>query len=136
MGEQWGHGVSHAHNLVLQASIDLGIAGVVAVTMSLVSLARDTVRLAFPKRRPGVPATSDIEPLAVLFPILAFCALDSGFAMNVNVFVIAFAMFCASTRRKVAQGMPATANASIGVATGRTTFTFNHNKRQRHQCLR
>lgn len=134
MGEQWGHGVSHAHNLVLQASIDLGIAGVLAVTMGLVSLARDTVRLAFPKRRPGVPATSDIEPLAVLFPILAFCALDSGFAMNVNVFVIAFAMFCASTRRKVALAMPTTAYASTGFATGRTTL--NHNERQRYLCLR
>ncbi|WP_353646653.1 O-antigen ligase family protein [Mesorhizobium sp. WSM2239] len=134
IGEQWGHGVSHAHNLVLQASIDLGVAGVLAVVMCLFSLTRDAVRLAFPSRRLGLSAASDIEPIAVLFPILAFCALDSGFAMNVNVFVIAFVMFCASTRRKVAQQAPATRYDSTEFVTSQVTF--NHTMGRRYQCLR
>lgn len=101
LGEQWGQGVTHAHNLVLQAQIDLGFAGALAVMATVGSLCAYALRLAWPRRGQGRIARPDHETLAILFPVLAFCTLDSGFAVNVNVFVIVFVMVCARARKKM-----------------------------------
>lgn len=97
--ENWGQGVSHAHNLVLEALISLGVPGAAAVLASLISFAIYAARVAWHPwyRRFGHDGHA-CEALAVLFPILAFCTLDSGFAMNANPFVITFIFFAAKVR--------------------------------------
>ncbi len=102
MGQRWGQGVLHAHNLVLQAFIDLGFAGAIAVVLCLTSFFALAVRLWWPSlRERSQGKRSDPEGLAVAFPILAFCILDSGFAVSVNIFVIVFVMLSAKLHRKL-----------------------------------
>lgn len=101
LGEQWGQGVSHAHNLVLQALIDLGYAGAFTALMSLGTLSAYAISLAWPRLRGGATRRSDFETLAILFPVLAFCTLDSGFAVNINAFVAVFVVICARASRKI-----------------------------------
>lgn len=104
LGEQWGQGVSHAHNLVLQAVIDLGYAGAFTVLMTLGTLGAYALSLAWPRLRGGATNRLDFETLAIFFPVLAFCTLDSGFAVNVNAFVVVFVVICARARWKVLTG--------------------------------
>jgi len=100
LAENWGQGVSHAHNLVLTALIDLGYLGAAAVLASLASFAVLAWRVAFHPAWPtGARRGPAAEGLAMLMPIAAFCTLDSGFAVNVDMFVIIFIAFSARLTR-------------------------------------
>lgn len=102
--ENWGRGISHAHNLFLEALIGLGIPGVIAVTGSLISFLRTALRILWhPHRSTHRRSESDAEALAVFVPILAFCILDSGFAMNANPFVLVFIVFAMRAQMKLAE---------------------------------
>jgi O-antigen ligase len=117
--ENWGQGVSHAHNLVLEALISLGAPGAAAVLASLVCFGSYAVRVAWHPwyRRFGSNGPAS-EALAVFFPILAFCVLDSGFAMNANPFVIAFIFFAAKVRAQLLALRIATEAIAIPKASG------------------
>lgn len=117
-----GQGISHAHNLFLEALIGLGLPGAAAVTATLLALGACAIRTAWHPwfSRFGRDGT-DCEAIAILMPILAFSMLDSAFAMNANPFVIVFIVFAAKARAQLlaldaAMRRPTVQRA--GVATG------------------
>lgn len=95
-GETWGMGISHAHNMLMEAFLSLGLIGAMVSALCLLSFFALAVGAAFhPLYRELGRDGSDLEAMAVFCPIAAFCALDSGIAMNLNPFVITFILFSA-----------------------------------------
>ena len=102
IGLDWGQGVLHAHNLILNAFIELGFFGACALLMTAVSLYTCGAKLASRSRQTNsVSETRDYETLAMTFPVAAYCILDSGFALNADIFIVVFIMLCAQARYKL-----------------------------------
>lgn len=77
-------GLGHAHNIYLEAMVWLGIPGVAVITLLLFSWARRQLLA----HRWGFGRWSfhlvDIENLAMLLPLVAFCVTDLGFIALIN----------------------------------------------------
>jgi len=100
MDRYWGGGgVVHAHNLLLQATIETGIQGALMAVACLISLVRWSFWLA---KRP-VPDVdfARLVPIGVCGPILTFSILDSGFVVNLGPFVAAFIINMIVMRRQI-----------------------------------
>jgi O-antigen ligase len=100
---KWG-GVTHAHNLFLEATLSLGVLGLLAVSGVLVAAVALAVKLI---RFPAVLRADDTDPdgptdrayiarpqtvgwelAAMLVPLTAFCLLDTGYSGTIQPFIV------------------------------------------------
>lgn len=103
LGPGWGHGVAHAHNALLTALIESGYVGGAVVLLVIITLVWHSLWLFGRTFHRQVERLSNctVEPLAMCFPAVAFCMLDSGFAVEANPFVACFVMQLSMVRRAV-----------------------------------
>jgi O-antigen ligase len=81
------HGMVHAHNLILEVWLGLGVLGVVMACGVVLALVRAMLTLVL-TRTIESPMDERWELVGIAIPDLTFCVLDSGFALEVNPFLM------------------------------------------------
>ena len=83
--------IVHSHNLVLEALASLGLPGAVLCCIVLISLVTATWTVVQNRRRSNLPDDHTLSELpALVILIVAFCVMDSGFAVEVDPFILVF----------------------------------------------
>jgi O-antigen ligase len=123
--EHGEEGITHAHNLVLEALTGTGVLGVATALLVLVSW---TAMLWWIwQRRAGwseSDSTRALELCGMLLPVLAFCILDRGFVSEINAFLMLFMMVLAQTTQLVLDHEPESlSKPSRSVSDGRGAFS-------------
>ncbi|MGI9516356.1 MAG: O-antigen ligase family protein [Pirellulaceae bacterium] len=84
-----GHSIVHAHNLLIESAVSMGMLGLITAILVLFSLGR-ALLIAIHLKPDHTGVSPGWEPLVMSIPLIAFCVLDRGFASPASPYVFMF----------------------------------------------